>query len=381
MLRERQRFLLACATFPPDRRGGGTISSFLYAKGLTEIGHDVRVLRVGEETLDSFPFEVVNLRSVNVYGDYFARHPWPKRLAWHALEIFNPRALFIYRREIRRYRPDAFVTISLENMSPAVWLAAKLERIPVFHLVQSYYLLCWRGSMFKQGQNCPSMCNTCRIATAPRRTLTGLLDGVVAGSGFVLNFHRKQGLFRDVHTAVIPDPIEVDVGAVDRRPREIGVSLRIGYLGGFQRIKGIETLARAASIARTSGIVFRIAGAGNQTYTAELAKLFPADRTRFLGWVSPQVLFADIDVLVIPTLSREAFGRVAIEARAHGVPIIVSRTGGLPETIDEDRTGLSFPPGDAQALAALLTNLRRIRARWLSAVSGVAKGSIGINLV
>lgn len=48
----------------------------------------------------------------------------------------------------------------------------------------------------------------------------------------------------------------------------------------------------------------------------------------------------------------EAFGLVAIEAFACGVPVIASRVGAMTEIVEDKRTGLHFSPGDAQDLAA-----------------------------
>jgi glycosyltransferase involved in cell wall biosynthesis len=58
-----------------------------------------------------------------------------------------------------------------------------------------------------------------------------------------------------------------------------------------------------------------------------------------------------VDVLLFPSLAPESFGLVALEAMACGVPVIGSRTGGIPEAVDEGRTGFLVPPGDSEALA------------------------------
>ena len=56
----------------------------------------------------------------------------------------------------------------------------------------------------------------------------------------------------------------------------------------------------------------------------------------------------------VRALGREAFGRVAIEAFAHGVPVLGSDLGGIAETVADDHNGFLFPPGDVAALAALI---------------------------
>ena len=46
-----------------------------------------------------------------------------------------------------------------------------------------------------------------------------------------------------------------------------------------------------------------------------------------------------------------------IEAAAYGLAVMASRIGGLPELVDEGRSGLLFEPGDADGLAAIMCGL------------------------
>ena len=97
------RILMACAAFPPFIDGGGPISAMIVAKLLRAAGHDVEVVNVaGEdkhEIFDGVP--VHRLRSLNIDWNYRLPRPAWKKLVWHALENFNPRAFFAMRREIR----------------------------------------------------------------------------------------------------------------------------------------------------------------------------------------------------------------------------------------------------------------------------------------
>ena len=62
------------------------------------------------------------------------------------------------------------------------------------------------------------------------------------------------------------------------------------------------------------------------------------------------------DVYVQPSLS-EGLGLAVLEAMAAGLPVIATRTGGLPEVVADNQTGLLVPPGDAPALANALQYL------------------------
>jgi glycosyltransferase involved in cell wall biosynthesis len=64
------------------------------------------------------------------------------------------------------------------------------------------------------------------------------------------------------------------------------------------------------------------------------------------------------DVLVLPSRSNEAFGRVVVEALATGRPVVASAVGGIPELLRGDFAGMLFPSGDTAALAERLLTFR-----------------------
>lgn len=68
-------------------------------------------------------------------------------------------------------------------------------------------------------------------------------------------------------------------------------------------------------------------------------------------------LTAACDVYVLPALRREGLPKGVIEAMCHGVPPIVTDSGGSPELVEHGISGLVVPPGNAAALAEALSEL------------------------
>jgi glycosyltransferase involved in cell wall biosynthesis len=85
-----------------------------------------------------------------------------------------------------------------------------------------------------------------------------------------------------------------------------------------------------------------------------------ADRMSFSGPLSEAGLahsYGAADLLVLASRA-ETYGMVVTEALAHGLPVVATEVGGVPEALghgaDGDRPGLLVPPGDPAALAAAL---------------------------
>ena len=66
---------------------------------------------------------------------------------------------------------------------------------------------------------------------------------------------------------------------------------------------------------------------------------------------------AECDVFVHPPTSPDPFPAAVIEAAVAGCPIVATRTGGIPEIVEDGRSALLVPPGDAAALAAAVLRL------------------------
>jgi glycogen(starch) synthase len=133
---------------------------------------------------------------------------------------------------------------------------------------------------------------------------------------------------------------------------------RVVFLGRVVRAKGVETLVEAVSRMRTAGVQVLLVGDGPDRARVErlARRLGVADRVQVTGFVPheqvPAVLHS-ADLLVLPSLYEE-LGTVLVEAMQVGLPVVASRVGGIPETIEHGVTGLLVAPGDAGALAAAI---------------------------
>ena len=68
-------------------------------------------------------------------------------------------------------------------------------------------------------------------------------------------------------------------------------------------------------------------------------------------------VYRDAAVSVVPSVFPEALGLTSLEAQASGVPVVVSNSGGLPETVDAGKTGLVFDNGNAAQLGEAVLSI------------------------
>jgi len=111
----------------------------------------------------------------------------------------------------------------------------------------------------------------------------------------------------------------------------------------------------AGSLTRSPATVQRLAD--------RLLRLGLADRVALLGEIphaALEELYLAADLFVLPTL-RESYGMAVAESLAHGLPVISSRTGAIPELVGAD-AGLLVEPGDRGGLSAALLRALEDRA-------------------
>jgi glycosyltransferase involved in cell wall biosynthesis len=134
----------------------------------------------------------------------------------------------------------------------------------------------------------------------------------------------------------------------------------VSYLRPF---KNPQVLVQAVRELKSRNLKVRLFVAGDGEMLADLKdmsrQLGVEDRITWLGNVpDPKSLLQASDVFVLASVG-EAFGLVLAEAMACGVPIVGSRSGSLPEVVDEGRTGLLATPLDASAFADAIERLAK----------------------
>jgi len=246
---------------------------------------------------------------------------------------------------LRSFRTDV---VHSHEFTMAIYGAAAARRVGARHVITMhgglYYANAWRR----------------RAALRWAANRSDALVGVSLATAKALRQHLGLDESR-VH--VVPNGIPLRIGLRDRVRKELSIGSDeqlIVAVGNLYAVKGHAVLLDALAMLRSrAGWRLAIAGRGEEEarLRAHADAIGIADRVHLLGFRDDVAdILAAADIFAMPSLS-EGLPLALVEAMSFGLPIVVSRTGGVPEVVTEDVEALLVPPSDSSALADALRTL------------------------
>ena len=173
-----------------------------------------------------------------------------------------------------------------------------------------------------------------------------------------------------IHNNLVHCPPRIDRSCIQPVPDNSNSSdptLNLLSVGRLERHKGHACLIRAAAHI-PAGIpwILTIAGSGPEQKTLEtlITELNMQDKIKITGEITDTALaelYKHADIFIHPSLEIpegvEGFGIVLLEAMAHRIPVIASRSGGIPEVLAEGACGRLVPPGKTDELMTAIVDL------------------------
>jgi glycosyltransferase involved in cell wall biosynthesis len=297
------------------------------------------------------------------------------RAAAHAIYSLDARARL--RQVIRDFKPDvAHVRNIYHHLSPSILWELKSQRIPVVYHLNDFKLLCPSYNMVAHGRAC-ERCRANRFWSIVSedcyhggaasalvlageaylhhwlRTYERCVDLFLAPSQFVKQKLIENGWKRDSievlpHFQALPEPCP---DPPDGAP--------VLYFGRLSPEKGVADLIRAMRL--VPQVRLWIAGEGPQREELEqLASHLGLLNVAFLGQLEGEAMtqaIAACQFSVLPSHAYETFGKTILESYACGRPVIASDLGSRRELVHHGETGLLYPVGDVEQLAAAIAFL------------------------
>jgi glycosyltransferase involved in cell wall biosynthesis len=393
------KVLVALHDYLPRHAGGSEVHAHEVAAELARRGHAVTAafterdlaapegeLRRG--VLDNVTtLEVVHQRE---YAD--VRETWEQAPA-----------LAAFRAILAEVAPDVVHFHHLSLWGSGALVAAKEAGARVVLTLHDYHLLCDAAVLLRRdGELCLDgplgACADClrrhpvllerwaeatkdaayaraaRERHARHRTDLAAVDVAIAPSRFLGRAFCDAGMLDPAQVVHLrygyPGPRREARASDPARP------LRVGYVGGIYRSKGVHVLVEAFGHLRGVDATLAIHGHLDwfPDYVAELraaAAGLPVELAGPFSRAELDAVLAGFDVLVCPSVWYENLPLTIQEAYRNGVPVIATDLGGMAESVEDGVSGLLFPRGDAAALAERVARVARDRGLLAKLASGV----------
>jgi glycosyltransferase involved in cell wall biosynthesis len=154
-----------------------------------------------------------------------------------------------------------------------------------------------------------------------------------------------------------------EIPALNRDLAQARARITVLYAGRFAPEKGIDVLLDAARLCAGNGVPVRVILAGDGPLAPALRRhpaLASGLDVEFTGWLEdgPKLdkVFHEADIFVQPSRS-EGIPKALLKAMAHGLPIVATRTGGIPDIVTDGKQGFLVPAGDPAGMAKALSRL------------------------
>ena len=368
----KKRILIVNVLYPPQAIGGATTIAVQSVQGLLqdyseEFDIEVLTTEMSDEapyTLHQYEYEGVSVTAIRLPSH-------------HELEsrAFDEQVYQLCLDWLPQSRPDLIHFHSMQRLTAApLQVAAELEMPYVVTVHDAWwisahqFLLDDRDQLVDLQQSNPLIgASTSDASKTIARTnyLAEQLQGaqqLFAVSEFQAELYQNNGF---EHVTVLKNGVsyvpKITPEKTQEKLAEAPDKLVIGYLGGISAHKGYHFLKGIVSNSSLENLQF------------EVIDLFkPADFKQTSQWGQSKVVtwgkqmgaeiegfYADIDVLIAPSIWPESFGLVTREAALRNKWVIASNAGGLAEDIAEGETGFVFEMNDKQTFAAILEDINK----------------------
>ncbi|GAA0753141.1 glycosyltransferase family 4 protein [Clostridium sartagoforme] len=357
------KILVVNSFYYPNMLGGTEHSVKLLAEGLREQGHDLAIY-----CIDNFQKDIKKdvINDIVVYRGKAGLFNIEKMVKKNGnlkskiknkiIELRNYTALREFNFVLGDFSPDVVHTNNLFGISPLFWKICKKKNIKIVHTLRDYWLLSPTCSLEIEKKKSIFIKLTLVIYRYYFRRQTKYVDIVTAPSQFTLNKFIDKGYFKYSIKEHINNSIKIDISdtkeIIEEKRRKKDSIIKFLFVGSLYEIKGVKNLLYVFNKIDNSNIRLNICGDGELKPLVENYCLND-DRILYKGKLNSEELkieFINNDVLIIPSIWDEPFGRVVIEANQYGLPVIGSNKGGIFEIINNSKTGETFQFDDLQDL-------------------------------
>lgn len=341
------KILIVNTYYYPNMVGGTENSVKILAENLYNAGNEVAIYTVDGNSKD---IQIDNVNNIKIYRGNAGKYQLTilkdnnvnkiAKLKNKIIEINNVTAKKEIRKVIEDFKPDIIHTNNLFGISNIIWKIAKEEyKLPIIHTLRDYWMLYPIVSKEKLS----------KLLFQPfMKKRTKYVDIVTAPSKYTLNKFVEAGYFKNSKQQCVYNAININLdetkNIIENRYKNNDENIRFMYVGMLTENKGIRNLLEAFSNIKDENISLHIYGQGVlKDFVEEKEK--EDTRIKYYGQLKTEDLkkeWIKNDVLIVPSIWEEPFGRVVIEGNQYGLPVIGANRAGILETINNIQTGVTY---------------------------------------
>ncbi|MDG6256465.1 MAG: glycosyltransferase family 4 protein [Methanomicrobiaceae archaeon] len=362
-----KKIAICCNVYPPHFIGGAELIAHAQAKILQELGHTVIIFTGDIQT----QYERHSLRR----EDYDGLTVYRIRLT---SEDFQSDRINFSHKKVEEYfktfldefLPDVVHFHNLIGLSVGLIHIAKQRDIRTVLTLHDHWGFCFKNTIIKQGGDiCQdyTRCTECmpfifddegvKIPIWMRKNFISLqlqeIDAFISPSEYLARAYVRAGMPESKFHVIWNG---VDVEKFSRIPKILSSKrVRFTFIGYFGRHKGIHILLDAlAYLGDKNGYVLNLVGDGElmEDCRKKVRDMGLKKSVKFWGKIKNiEDAYRETDVLILPSIWPENQPVTITEAMSAKIPVIASGLGGIPELIEDGKTGYLFNAGDAENLA------------------------------
>jgi len=365
----KHKIVICCNVYPPNFVGGAELIAHSQARILKQMGHEV----------------IIFTGDTHIHGE---RHSLKKEtyenLTVHRIRLvaqdYQPEFINFTHQKVEEhfksilddFSPDIVHFHNIIGLSTGIIHIAKSRGIKTILTLHDHWGFCYKNTIIKRENeicNDHTKCSECipfiqdedrkNIPIGMRKDFIEMqlydIDFFISPSQYLAEKYIQVG-FPGEKFKVIWNGIDVKRFAgisKSKMKKKIRFTF-IGYLGVH---KGINILLNALPLLERKDLVqINLVGSGEMVdiYKQRVKSMGLNNIVKFWGKIENIYIndaYSETDVLILPSIWPENQPVSITEAMAARIPVIASNIGGIPELVEDGKTGYLFEIGNAEQLA------------------------------
>ncbi len=361
-LKDGSKIIIITGLYDPYFKGGAERIVSTIVSGLHKLNITTTVITSGEyrglKSLWSksritenglvyyfYPFNVFWVNNID-------KKPFWLRLIWHILDIFNLHSCLVVNHILNKEKPDLVLTHNLRGLSLLIPWLLYLRGIKFAHTVHDINLIVPSGIKLVNEKYSFIKNVVGKIFSKICKFLFLNTPVVVFPSVWISKFYESYGFFKKSKKLVLPNPVTISGHTQTLPLKDDNSTFNFVYIGQLVDHKGVRLLVDAwlelLKKFPKSNILLSIMGGGELyeevfNISKNNPRLILYKKSDFMGVNN---LLQKANVVVVPSVCYDNCPSIILESFSMGVPVLGARLGGIPELVQDYKTGLTFCPND-----------------------------------